>query len=49
LLDTWQRSKLPAVGFAALVGLSKHTPYAWNRKFHAEGPAGLVDRPRGGP
>ena len=33
LLDTWQRSKLPAGDFAALVGLSKHTLYAWNREF----------------
>jgi transposase InsO family protein len=49
LLDTWQRSGLPAADFAALVGLSKHTLYAWKRKFAAEGPGGLMDRPRGGP
>jgi transposase InsO family protein len=49
LLDTWQRSGLPAADFAALVGLSKHTLYAWKKKFDAEGPGGLVDRPRGGP
>ena len=49
LLDTWQRSGLPAGDFAALVGLSKHTLYAWKRKFDNEGPGGLVDRPRGGP
>jgi transposase InsO family protein len=48
-LDTWRRSGLPAGDFAALVGLSKHTLYAWKRKFEAEGPAGLEDRPRGGP
>ncbi|HEV3256861.1 MAG TPA: DDE-type integrase/transposase/recombinase, partial [Gemmataceae bacterium] len=35
--------------FAALVGLSKHTLYAWKKKFDAEGPGGLMDRPRGGP
>jgi len=48
LLDTWQRSKLPAADFAALVGLSRHTLYEWKRKFAAHGPAGLMDRPRGG-
>jgi transposase InsO family protein len=47
LLDTWQRSGLPAGDFAALVGLSKHTLYAWKKKFDAQGPAGLVDQPRG--
>jgi transposase InsO family protein len=49
LLDTWQRSGLPAGDFAALVGVSKHTLYAWKNKFDAQGPAGLMDRPRGGP
>src|SRR5262245_10595771 len=49
LLDTWQRSGLPAGDFAALIGMSKHTLYGWKRRFQAEGPAGLVDRPRGGP
>src|SRR5262245_34239621 len=49
LLDTWQRSGLSAGDFGALVGLSKHTLYAWKKKFDAEGPAGLMDRPRGGP
>jgi transposase InsO family protein len=49
LLDTWLRSGLPAGDFAALVGMSKHTLYDWKRKFQADGPAGLVDRPRGGP
>src|SRR5438093_1227717 len=47
LLDTWQRSGLPAGDFAALVGLSKHTLYAWKKKFDSEGPAGLMDQPRG--
>jgi transposase InsO family protein len=47
LLDTWQRSGLPAGDFAALVGLSKHTLYAWKKKFDADGPAGLMDQPRG--
>ena len=47
LLDTWQRSGLPAGDFAALVGLSKHTLYAWKRKFDAQGPGGLMDQPRG--
>ena len=49
LLDTWQRSGLPAGDFAPLVGLSKHTLYAWKKKFETEGPAGLMDKPRGGP
>ena len=49
LLDTWRRSGLPAGDFAALVGISKHTLYAWKRKFEIEGPAGLDDKPRGGP
>jgi transposase len=49
LLDTWQRSGLPAADFAALVGLSKHTLYDWKKKFAAQGPGGLMDRPRGGP
>jgi transposase InsO family protein len=49
LLDTWQRSGLPAGDFAALVGVSKHTLYAWKKKFEQEGPAGLMDQPRGGP
>jgi transposase InsO family protein len=49
LLDLWARSELPAADFAALVGLSKHTLYAWKKKFDAQGPAGLMDQPRGGP
>jgi transposase InsO family protein len=48
LLDTWRRSGLPAANFAALVGLSRHTLYEWKRKFAAQGPGGLMDRPRGG-
>jgi len=49
LLDTWKRSGLPAGDFAALVGLSKHSLYIWKRRFEEEGPAGLMDKPRGGP
>jgi transposase InsO family protein len=49
LLDTWRRSGLPAGDFAALVGLSKHTLYAWKKKFDTQGPAGLLEQPRGGP
>jgi transposase InsO family protein len=49
LLDTWQRSGLPAGDFAALVGVSKHTLYAWKKRFDTEGPGGLLDRPKGGP
>ena len=36
LLDTWRRSGLPAGDFAALVGLSKHTLYAWKHKFERQ-------------
>jgi transposase InsO family protein len=49
ILDTWQRSGLPAGDFAPLVGVSKHTLYAWKTKFDEQGPAGLMDQPRGGP
>jgi transposase InsO family protein len=48
LLDTWKRSGLPAGDFALMVGVAKHTLYAWKRKFEEEGPGGLVDRPKGG-
>jgi len=47
LLDTWLRSALPAKDFAAMVGLSTHTLYLWKQRFQAEGPAGLMSRPRG--
>jgi transposase InsO family protein len=47
LLDTWQRSGLPARDFGALVNLSHHTLYAWKRRFEQLGPAGLMDQPRG--
>ena len=49
ILDTWQRSGLPAGDFAPLVGMNKHTLYNWKKKFDEEGPAGLMDQPRGGP
>jgi len=48
LLDSWLRSKLPAKDFAGLVGVSQHTLYAWKQRFEREGPAGLLDRPKGG-
>ncbi len=47
LLDTWQRSGLPAGDFATLVGISKHTLYSWKHKFDTQGPAGLMEQPRG--
>jgi transposase InsO family protein len=49
VLDAWRRSGLPAGDFAPLVGISKHTLYSWQKKFEAEGPAGLADKPRGAP
>jgi transposase InsO family protein len=47
VLDSWQRSGLPAGDFAPLVGISKHTLYAWKKQFAEQGPAGLADQPRG--
>ena len=47
ILDTWQRSGLPAGDFAPLVGISKHTLYAWKKQFVQHGPAGLMEKPRG--
>jgi transposase InsO family protein len=47
ILDTWQRSGLPAGEFCAMLGLSKHTVYVWKKRFDEFGPAGLMDRPRG--
>jgi transposase InsO family protein len=47
ILDCWQRSGLPAKDFATLVGLSKHTLYAWKQRFTQQGPAGLLEQPRG--
>ena len=49
VLDAWRRSGLPAADFAPLVGVSRHTLYAWQKKFTAEGPAGLMDKPKGAP
>ena len=48
LLDIWQRSALSAGDFASLVGLSKHTLYAWKKRFDTHGPAGLMDSPQRG-
>jgi transposase InsO family protein len=45
ILDTWQRSGLPAGDFAPLVGISKHTLYFWKKRFERAGPEGLLDRP----
>lgn len=47
ILDCWQRSGLPAKDFAALVGVSKHTLYAWKKAFTQHGPAGLMEQKRG--
>jgi transposase InsO family protein len=49
LLDTWRRSGLPASDFGALVGLSRHTLYAWKKRFDAEGPSAFMQKRRGGP
>jgi transposase InsO family protein len=47
ILDCWLRSGLPAKDFADLVGVSKHTLYAWKKAFTQHGPAGLMERQRG--
>jgi transposase InsO family protein len=47
ILDCWQRSGLPAADFAPLVGVSKHTLYAWKKLFTQLGPAGLMEQKRG--
>ena len=49
VLDAWRRSGLPAGDFAPLVGVSRHTLYAWKKRFGDHGPAGLADKPRGAP
>jgi len=49
LLDTWRRSGLPAQDFASLVGTSSATLYKWRQLFEQQGPAGLMDQPRGAP
>ncbi|HEY3132917.1 MAG TPA: DDE-type integrase/transposase/recombinase [Acidobacteriota bacterium] len=47
LLDTWRRSGLSGGEFEALVGISKHTLYAWKQRFEQDGPAGLMPGQRG--
>jgi hypothetical protein len=48
LLDTWQRSGLPAGDFAALVGISKWTLVSWKKRGQAAAkpPLGLRYTPR---
>jgi hypothetical protein len=43
VLDAWKRSGLPAGDFAPLVGLGKHTLYAWKARFEEDGPAARCD------
>ena len=47
LLDTWQRSGLPARDFGAMVNVCRQTLFAWKKRFEEHGPAGLVDQPKG--
>ena len=47
VLDTWLRSGLPAGGFGELVGVSKHTLYAWKKRFEEMGPGGLIGQVKG--
>lgn len=48
ILDSWQRSGLPAGDFAPLVGVSTAALFKWRRLFEEHGPAGLEER-RGAP
>ncbi len=47
ILDCWKRSGLPGTDFASVVGISHLTLYTWKRKFEDDGPAGLIDKPKG--
>lgn len=49
ILDAWQRSGLAAKDFAPLVQIAPHTLYAWRKRFKELGPAGLMDKAKGGP
>src|SRR5205814_9920940 len=46
ILDTWQRSGLPADDFGDLTVINRVTLYTWRKKFEELGPAGLMDQPR---
>lgn len=48
ILDTFMRSGLPAADFAPLVGMNRQTLWKWKKSFEEHGPAGLMDRQRGG-
>jgi transposase InsO family protein len=47
ILDCWIRSGLPAGDFSPLVGVSKHTLFAWEKRFEKLGPAGLLEPQKG--
>jgi transposase InsO family protein len=47
VLDCWRRSGLPAKDFAPLVGVSRHTLYAWKQRFERLGAAGFIGESRG--
>jgi len=47
ILDCWKRSGLPAKDFAPLVGVSRHTLYAWKQRFERLGTAGFLEANRG--
>jgi transposase InsO family protein len=49
ILETWSTSRLPGSEFAPLVGVAPHTLYCWRRAFEKDGPAGLMQKPRGAP
>jgi transposase InsO family protein len=49
VLDLWQRSGLGSREFCALIGVSRHTLFEWQRRFDRHGPAGLTDQRRGAP
>ena len=49
LLDIWERSGSSAEEFGELVGVTGATLYQWRKRFRKDGPAGLMDKPRGIP
>ena len=46
IIDSLGRSGLTVTDFSAVCGVPRATLYAWQRRFAAEGPAGLEDKPR---
>jgi len=47
ILDIWERSELPAVEMASLIGINPATLHEWKKRFDQYGPVGLEDKQRG--